>query len=363
AILAPADGADVTAPVDVVGSVDSGAWKLEVSLNVADGAATQAWTTLGSGSGVVANGTLGRLDPSQLLNGIYTLRLSSTNAGGQTSTASAAVNVTGNLKLGNFTLSFADVKVAMTGMPIEVDRRYDTRDKRSGDFGFGWSLGLRNLRLEKSIRLGDGWQMTATGGGFPTYCVQPARAHFVTITFPNGRLYKFQATASPDCQQLVPLEFTSVAYRQVASMPGTEGASLVAIGADDVEIVGSIPGDVQLIDLNTVDVYNPTLFRLTTAEGYRYTIEQSFGATEVVDPNGNTLTINSGGVIHSSGKSVVFTRDGAGRITRITDPAGSFLQYAYDAAGDLVRFTDRDDQVTTFTYDASHHMLTMTDPN
>lgn len=363
-IQTPVDGAEVTAPVNVTGSVSGGDWKLEVSLNNADGAATQAWTTLASGSGAVSNGVLGRLDPSQLLNGVYTLRLSSTDAARQTATASIAVNVTGNLKLGNFALSFADVKVPMTGLPIEVDRSYDTRDKRSADFGFGWSLGMRNVRLEKSMRLGEAWEMTSSGGGFPNYCVRPMRPHFVTITFPNGRLYKFQATVSPNCQQLAPLEFTSVAYQQVASMAGTQGASLAAIRPDDsVQIVGSIPGNVQLIDLDTVEVYNPTLYRLTTAEGYQYTIEQSFGATEVVDPNGNTLTINSGGVIHSSGKSVVFTRDGAGRITRITDPAGGVLQYAYDAAGDLVTFTDRDSHVTTFTYDASHHMLTMTDPN
>jgi RHS repeat-associated protein len=363
AIAAPADGADVTAPVNVVGSVSGGDWKLEVSLNGADGAATQAWTTIASGSGAVSNGTLGLLDPSLLLNGIYTLRLSATDAASQTTRTAVTVNVIGNLKLGNFALTFVDVKVPMTGLPIEIDRTYDTRDKRSGDFGFGWSLGIRNLRLEKSRRLGDSWQMTSSGGSFPNYCVQPTRSHFVTITFPNGRVYKFQAAVSPSCQQLVPLEFTSVVYQQVASMPGTQGASLIAIGADDdVEIVGSIPGDVQLIDLNTVDLYNPTLYRLTTAEGYQYTIDQSFGATEVVDPNGNTLTISRGGVLHSSGKSVVFTRDGAGRITAVTDPQGHSLIYTYDGNGDLASVTDREGNVTRFEYGGAHYLQNIVDP-
>jgi fibro-slime domain-containing protein/RHS repeat-associated protein len=360
-IQTPADGMEVTSPTQIIGTAIASGFR-EYVLEIAP-AGESVFTTIATGNSPVISGALGRLDPSQLLNGIYTLRLNATDAAGQTSTDSMTVNVTGNLKLGTFALSFADVKVPMTGMPIEIDRSYDTRDKRSGDFGIGWSLGLRNARLQKSVDLGDAWQMTSSGGGFPSYCLQPRRPHLVTITFPNGRIYKFQATTSPSCQQLVPLEFTSVVYQQVASMPGTQGASLVAIGAGDVQIVGAIPGDVQLIDLDTVDVYNPTLYRLTTAEGYQYTIEQSFGATEIIDPNGNTLTINSGGVIHSSGKSVVFTRDSAGRITKITDPAGGILRYAYDAAGDLVTFTDRDNHVTTFTYDPSHHMLTMTDPN
>jgi YD repeat-containing protein len=61
---------------------------------------------------------------------------------------------------------------------------------------------------------------------------------------------------------------------------------------------------------------------------------------------------------------VTFTRDGEGRITRITDPAGFFTAYSYDASGDLVAATDRDGHTTTYAYSATrpHFLEAITDP-
>src|SRR2546421_734854 len=38
-----------------------------------------------------------------------------------------------------------------------VRRTYDSRDKRVGDVGFGWTLGLRNIRLEQCGMVGLKW--------------------------------------------------------------------------------------------------------------------------------------------------------------------------------------------------------------
>jgi len=46
----------------------------------------------------------------------------------------------GNQKIGNFTLSFTDLSVPLSGLPITVIRNYDSRDKKIGDFGVGWTL-------------------------------------------------------------------------------------------------------------------------------------------------------------------------------------------------------------------------------
>jgi len=54
--------------------------------------------------------------------------------------------------------------VPVAGIPIEIIRTYDSRDKRVGDFGVGWQLGLRDIRLQKSVPLGRHWQETFTGG-------------------------------------------------------------------------------------------------------------------------------------------------------------------------------------------------------
>lgn len=358
-INSPADGSTITNRTSFVGSVSAGSvWKLEYALN----ADPQVWTTIASGNTAVTNGLLGTFDPTLLLNGIYTVRLSATNAGGQTSVNTVSAVVSSEMKLGYFTLSFTDLSVPVAGLPIEVVRTYDSRDKRTGDFGVGWTLGVKNVRLEKSGVLGENWEQTVTQGFLPTFCLQPTRVPLVTVTFPDGRLFKFQATLNSQCQLIAPFEFATVGYSQLPSTPGTQGARLVALDVNDVFVAGAAPGDAELLSAETVDVYNPTRFQLTTAEGYVYVIDQKAGLQTMVDPNGNTVTVSANGLIHSSGKSIAFIRDAQGRITKITDPLGASMSYTYDTNGDLISFRDRENNESTYTYNSAHGLLTMKDP-
>jgi fibro-slime domain-containing protein/RHS repeat-associated protein len=362
-INSPVDGSTITNRTNFIGSVSEGStWKLEYSLNTAAGSAAQVWTTIASGSTAVTNGLLGTFDPTVLVNGIYTVRLRAVNAGGQISESTVTAIVTGDLKIGNFTLSFTDLDVPVAGLPIQVTRTYDSRDTRTGDFGAGWTLGLSNIRVQKSVVLGANWEETVTQGFLPTFCIQPTRAPLVTVTFPDGKLFKFQAALNSQCQLIAPYESATVSFNQVESSAGTAGAKLVAIDDSDVFVTGEAPGDVELISAETVDVYNPTRFQLTTGDGTSFIIDEKTGLQSLRDPNNNTLTITPQGIIHSSGKSVVFSRDSLGRITQITDPLGNAMVYSYDANGDLVSFRDRENQTSTFTYNSSHHMLSMVDP-
>jgi RHS repeat-associated protein len=266
------------------------------------------------------------------------------------------------MKLGNFTLSFTDLSVPVSGLPIEVVRTYDSRDKRTGDFGVGWTLGMKNVRVEKSGVLGLNWEQTVTQGFLPTFCLQPTKVPLVTVTFSDGRVYKFQTALSSQCQLIAPFDFATVGFTQLPGSPGTHGAKLVALDGTDVFVAGAAPGDVELIDADTVDIYNPTRFQLTTAEGFVYVIDQKTGLQRMVDPNGNTVNVTVNGLIHSSGKSIAFLRDAQGRITRITDPLGASMSYTYDANGDLVSFRDRESSETTYTYNSAHGLLTIKDP-
>ena len=108
-------------------------------------------------------------------------------------------------------MSFLDLTVPVAGVPIDVIRTYDSRDKRKGDFGVGWNLGMRNMRLQESGLLGEGWQTTVSGGILKNYCIQPTKPHIVTITMPDTLVYKFEATLTPQCSQVFPpMETTSV---------------------------------------------------------------------------------------------------------------------------------------------------------
>lgn len=356
-ISSPAEGATLTDRTNFVGTVSEGStWRLEHSLN--EEGSAPVWTTFASGSTPISNGVLGTFDPTLILNGIYTVRLVATSAAGQTATKSATVVVDGEQKVGNFRVSFTDLNVPLDGIPIEVIRTYDSRDKRVGDFGVGWTLDVRNIRLQESVDVGMGWQATVTSGFLPNYCLQPTRSHVVSITMPDNDVLRFEAVPGPQCSLLYPLGETTIRYR---AMPGTH-ATLAPVGDATVLVNANFPGEAELLDYSTFDEKDFDLYRLTLPSGAVLIIDQRAGLREATDANGNKLTINSNGVTHSSGKSIAFTRDAQGRITRITDPAGNNLNYSYDLDGDLVSTSDQDGRTTRYTYNSSHGLLDIIDP-
>jgi RHS repeat-associated protein len=350
------DGATVTAPIEISGTVDDAnlvEWRLEY-------APTEGGVpvVLGRGDGPVTNGVLGTLDPTLLLNGTYDVRLVAIDAAGTVTSVTHSVVVSGDMKVGNFSLSFLDLEVPLAGLPIRLLRTYDSRDHRRGDFGIGWRLELANLRLSRNLPAGAEWEGTSSGGQLPTYCIQPTRSHLVTVTFPEGKVYEFEAVPNPQCQRLVPLDATTVTYRP---RPGTVG-TLAPVGNADVLLLGSWPGQMQLVDFDTVDVFDPQVYQLTLPDGRAFVIDRQQGLQSITDLSGNQLTVGPNGVVHSSGIGVAFTRDSLGRITAVTDPAGNVMSYGYDGTGDLVAFTDREENVTTFTYNAAHGLLSIQDP-
>ena len=330
-LAAPQDGQNITAPTSVVGSV-SGAvttngtvnYTLAYSLNTQDGASTQNWVTIGSGGATLGinSGTLGTLDPTTLINGSYTLRLSATNDYGQTGIATSTFTVSKNMKVGNFTMTFTDLNVPVAGLPITVTRTYDSRDQNPRDFGTSWSLGIANVQIQKNRVLGKSWNETFNGGGFTSYCLQSINNITATVTFPDGKQYNFQAVSTPQCQTGGPITAPTVGFVELPGSAGTDGATLKPADGGAALVDNSVPGNVNLVDYN-FQPYNPTVFILTTREGYTYTIDQQLGVTNMSDPNGNTLTISSSGIVSSTGKSICFTRDSSNRITQITDPNGN----------------------------------------
>ena len=97
----------------------------------------------------------------------------------------------------NFTLSFVDLAVPLSGLDIKIVRTYDSRDKAQGDFGVGWRLDVRQGSYRNNRPPGSGWQIRR--GFLPCEQVAETRAGrrtmvpfvpFQTPTFwggaPNG---------------------------------------------------------------------------------------------------------------------------------------------------------------------------------
>src|SRR5439155_21881655 len=141
---------------------------------------------------------------------------------GQISRTKVSVILERNLKVGNFTVSFTDLSIPVADVPMEVTRTYDTRDKRVGDFGFGWTLGLHNIRVEKSSVIGLKWYESVSQEFIPNYCLDPLGSHIVTLTFPGGKVLKFQASVTPHCQRSAPITSANISF---TPMPGTDRKS------------------------------------------------------------------------------------------------------------------------------------------
>src|SRR6185436_19043876 len=112
---------------------------------------------------------------------------------------------------------------------------------------------------------GDNWTGTASGGFFPTYCIQPLVSHVVTIAFSDGTVYQFQPTLNPACQQLVPLDQTTIGFAPISTTP--PNATLAVVGNNQPLVSGPQPGPVTLLDLINATTFDPDLYRLTMPDG------------------------------------------------------------------------------------------------
>ena len=274
-IISPTEGTEVTASINVTGTVTSTAlasWSLEMRMQE-----ESVFRPFATGTTQVTNGILGSFDPTLLLNGIALIQLRATDTGGQTSIAGpVSVVLTKNLKIGNFTVSFNDLSVPVAGLPIQVVRTYDSRNKLVGDFGVGWTLDLKTVRLGTNGPLGDNWTETSSGGAFPTYCLQALKAHVVTVSFNDGTTYEFQPALSPQCRQFVPIQDEPVAMTFTPMGITPPNAALAVLGLQPF-VTGSVPGPIAMVDQDTLTSFDPDQYLLTLPDGRVLQISRASG--------------------------------------------------------------------------------------
>lgn len=351
-ISVPADLSEVTTLTNVVGTVSG---ELIQEWHLAYRALGDAqWITIGSGTTPVVNGVLGAFDPTLLLNGPYQLELTATDANNLEQSFRVDIAVEGQQKIGNFTLTYSDLEVPLSGLPIQILRTYDSRDKRQGDFGVGWTLDIRQGSYKNNRQPGEGWQFAS--GFLPCQFIQESLGHVTTIRLSDREIYRFRLALSNGS----PILGGCLARARFDFVDGpVPGATLGILGNNQVIYPN---GGNEVLDEISEEIYEPAAVRLTTRDGRIFDLNLQQGVTRLEDTNGNELSITPGGITHSSGRTVTFERDGLRRITRITDPEGESLVYEYDAAGDLVAVTDRSEQTTHFTYNATHGLLDVQSP-
>ncbi|MGH9281038.1 MAG: Ig-like domain-containing protein [Acidimicrobiales bacterium] len=370
AITTPAPGATVTEPITVTGTATDPEF-VKYVLDMAP-AGESTFTTISESTTPVTAGPLGTLDPTVLINDLYTLRLTAVDAADNRAEVSVLVQVDREQKIGNFSVSFDDLTVPLSGIDVTVTRTYDSRDNQQGDFGIGWRLGVRDVRLRKIGGVtGFDWIGTDDGSGLSqVYCVTPGRTRSISMTMPGGELMRFEAAVEvvdasvvpgrPNCSRLSPPSVLRIVWRPATH---TFGSLAAADLSSTVRVVGSFPGSVDLYaDEDLTTPYDPQRFLASLRDGTQFTVTDRSDVERIADPKGNAITITPSGITHSAGPGVAFERDGLGRISAIVDPAGRRLRYEYDANGDLSARWDRAGEATRFSYDRRHNLLSIVDP-
>lgn len=349
-VTAPVDDAEVTAPVNVTGTAT--ATNLAYYQLLLRPAGGSAWSEIARGTTAVTNGVLGKLDPTQLANGIYELVLNVVDANGRQQTQVITVDIYRDLKIGQFSITFEDMNVETAGIPIRVTRTYDTRQRSNRlDFGYGWSVDYQSLQVRKNMVLGLQWDVVSHPREF-SLCLVPAGKRKINVTLPDGKVERFVASNRVECA------FATVPEVDVVLTPLQGTTSRMEI----INVPNLLARGGQLFDMDNLEPWNPKHFKLTTADNYSYYLTEGVGINQIKDPNGNTLTYGTNGILHSNGQSVAFTRDTQQRITAVSDPSGNSVRYAYDAAGDLVSVTNRNQGISRYSYNRSHGLLDYSDP-
>ncbi|NEP10260.1 MAG: DUF4114 domain-containing protein [Symploca sp. SIO2C1] len=353
----------ITAPTDIIGTVSDDNL-LSYTLSVAPLAGGD-FVEIASGTNPVTDGFVADFDPSVLQNDTYRLRLSATDAAGLTAYDETLVDVTGELKLGNFQLSFTDLSIPVSGIPIQVTRTYDTlTSSTTDDFGYGWRLEFRDTDLRTS--LGKDEELEEFGISSKGF----EEGERVYITLPGGKreAFTFKPQIKPISRFFPPIGGADTNLYTPAFE--SESGSTSTLTVKNVDLIRTETG--EFASLNG-GLYNPAnglygfggYYELTTKEGIVYRIDGLTGdVNTVTDRNNNTLTFTDAGISSSTGQEITFERNATGQITAVIDPEGNRVTYEYDALGDLVAVTDREGNVTHFDYhdERPHYLEEIIDP-
>ena len=355
-IISPNEDAELISQTDVVGTVDDeNLFQYVLSLSRISESGQRV---LASESSPILDGVLGQIDTTLLENGMYRLRLFAEDLNGRTASIERVIRVHGHAKLGILRLSFVDLKIPVAGIPIIITRNYDSRVRTKRDFGIGWSLDIARGSYENNRTPGEGWQILAGSPpfGLPCEVVSETLSHLTEVRLSDREFYLFRTTLSVTGSSAGGC-FANAGFEFVDGV--RPDASLQVLGNSQVFYQN---GFNRVLNAGDFTPYDPDQVRLTTADGRIFDLDRTDGTVRIEDRNGNSISITSSGVTHSTGKSIAFTRDGSGRITTITDPLSESITYDYDAAGDLVGVTDRNQNQTVFAYDNEHLLINIIDP-
>jgi len=343
-----------------------------------------------------STGSLGMLDTTVMPNGTYDIVLTGYALDGSSASTWETIIVTGDRKVGNFTIAFDDLQVPVVGIPATVTRSYDSRDKFKGDFGYGWQLGLASMTVQESYPVGYDWQVY-TQDGFCGY--EPFGAHTVSVNWPDGRVEVFRPQLRGAGNNAIQGANIGGCIFYALDDQDPVDFILISRGSSTLEPLGVTPINVQADtnDLTEFGVlstseyspsfpatpWEPTGYKVTTQDGTQFEFSSdhldsvinhpnedplplgSYSLRSITDRFGNQIIFEEGGIRRGDSAEYVirFERDPASNlITSVIDPEDNAIVYEYDENEDLISVTDRSQHVTRFVYNNDHGLVDIIDP-
>ncbi|MBI2375712.1 MAG: hypothetical protein HYV07_17075 [Deltaproteobacteria bacterium] len=224
--------------------------------------------------------------------------------------------VDGGAKVGIFTVSFNDLTIPVSGIPITVTRTHDSRLKVKKGFRVGWELSVAAGKFTANRKLGDGWTITKKVGFLQPPCgqVNEPKRHRVEVRLSDREVFRFVPRLIETSGGLGFCEGQMVFVDAGSVRPG---ATRSIIGQS---WVWQQTGESSLRDPDTLVVFDPQEVRLTTPEGVIFDVNRKRGITRIQDRKANVLRVTASGITSNTGLGVAFHRDAEGRIPHSPPP-------------------------------------------
>jgi len=204
-----------------------------------------------------------------------------------------------NLATGDYTYQHQDLFIIGRGLPLKIERTYNSGDSYDGPFGRGWTFNY-NVNVSKIGNMES-----------------------IVIMLEDGYRSIFKA----DIDNYLP------PYGRYKKLVNTFGGSVTLFLKDGTSYMFDLKGKMNAILDNNSNVIS-------------FEYDENGNLTKVIDPSKRILS---------------FSHDSSGRITGIADWSGRTWKYVYDAVGNLVQYVDPMGNQIKYAYDNKHCMTSIID--
>ncbi|MBY0586559.1 putative Ig domain-containing protein [bacterium] len=350
-IASPIGSATLREPTPLVGTIDfpANVENARYRLRLYDQASPEETIWQAEGIGDRINEPFGfTVDPRTIPDGRYCLVIEAEYRGSAINRFERSFSVASESKVGNFSISFADMAAAVAGIPIVVRRTYDSmRIGRDKDFGRGWKLNVDTTSVDVDL--------ATTGSAINAPLPSFKNGTLITVTLPGGKResFQFEPFAPPGPIQAVfaprfrAVQGTTSSLRLANELP-------LYPGAREGEYLVSVAEGVRSFNPADPSIGGSGAYILRTRTGIEYTIDAATG--ELIsqrDRVGNEILYTGTGIVDkATGLGVEWVYDDQGRILSMSGPGNQTRNYSYSPAGDLINVTTQGGSVNSFEYTA-----------